>query len=134
MNNTLQGNKEVYFVTARQLIDYVKLLPNLGRKVMNLSQVLDEEILSKTNSNLDDLETPTVYNAKCDLLNDEPKSESELELEDTYGMKEKVLIHKLNETLLLDLQSEVLFLNASIIYYVLGLGVIMIIIIIYDQV
>jgi len=134
MNNTLQQNKDVYFVTARQAIDYVKLLPVLGSKVLNLTRYIDEEILATTNSDPEEMDTTNVYDARCDLLAEEGKSDAELELDDTYGVKDKQVVHKLNETVLLDLQSEVLFVNAVVIYMVLGLGLLMLIIIIYDQV
>ncbi len=134
MNNTLQQNKDVYFVTARQAIDYVKLLPVLGSKVLNLTRYIDEEILATTNSDPEEMDTTNVYDARCDLLAEEGKSDAELELDDTYGVKDKQVVHQLNETVLLDLQSEVLFVNAVVIYMVLGLGLLMLIIIIYDQV
>ncbi len=134
MNNTLQQNKDVYFVTARQAIDYVKLLPVLGSTVLNLTRYIDEEILATTNSDPEEMEATNVYDARCDLLAEEGKSDAELELDDTYGVKDKQVVHQLNETVLLDLQSEVLIVNAVVIYMVLGLGLLMLIIIIYDQV
>jgi len=121
-------------VTARQAIDYVKLLPVLGSKVLNLTRYIDEEILATTNSDPEEMDTTNVYDARCDLLAEEGKSDAELELDDTYGVKDKQVVHQLNETVLLDLQSEVLIVNAVVIYMVLGLGLLMLIIIIYDQV
>lgn len=140
INMTLENNKDVYFVTARQAIEYVKLMPMVERSHLNLTKLVEEEVLGSTNT----LDSSTLYDGKCDLLNfekpdfdiDEVAEYDEwFKLDDSYGVeKNSDIVHKLNKTVLLDLQSEVLFVHREVIWLVIGLGLMMLIIIVHDKV
>lgn len=141
MNITLENNKDVYFVTARQAIEWVKLMPTLERKYVNLTKFIDERLFEST-GDVDKLNTKKIkYDGSCDYLKQskpdyttDSLSKEDFFLDDTYGINQKEQKKpKLNTTILIDLQSEVLFLNDVVIYMVIALAFACIGIIIYDQ-
>lgn len=135
-------------MTARQAIEWVKLMPTLGRKSVDLKQFIDEELLRGPFSNADE-ESQAKFDGKCTQITDPLDLDSEeespfadmlvqeardLTLDDTYGLEPKKLKNtKLNKTVLIDLQSEVLFINEVVIYMVIALAILCIVIIVYDR-
>lgn len=134
INNTLENNPDVYFVTAKQAIEWTKLLPTLKDPETNLTKTLEEKILFSTTSLGDER-----FDGNCDTLKPvlEQGKMSErlmLILDDTYGLKKDDLKKpKMNATVLLDLQSEVLFVNYMVIYFVIALMGVVVILIFYDR-
>ncbi len=141
INTTLQNNKEVYFVTARQAIEWVKLIPTLSKKAVNLKEFVDEELMRGPFSN--DEESGAKFDGKCLTISPADSDSSNLvdivtkedfRLDDTYGVKPKDLKNpKLNKTVLIGLQSEVLFLNEVVVFLVIGLAILCLLIIVYDR-
>lgn len=129
IRKTLEFNKDVYFVTAQQAIEWMQTLPRVEQEELDL-KVLIEDIIG-------DMSFKQKLDAKCDYLKqstpDFDTTES-LFLDDDYGKKLKETIDKrLNETVLAGLQSEVLFINQEILYFVLAVCLTLIFIIIYDR-
>lgn len=129
MTDTLENNKDVYFVTARQAIEWMKLLPRV--KSENITELIKELF--------DDCEKyPQNFDGQCPALKQvEPDYDTEqsLILDDSYGeeLRKKLKIDRSEKNLLTDLQSEVLFVNDFVLYFVLALAVILVFIIVQDR-
>ena len=134
INSTLENNPDVYFVTAKQAIKWTKLLPTLTDPKTNLTKVLDEQILTTTTTIGENLFDGNCNSLKPDLEEGETVERLILMLDDTYGVKKKDLEKpKMNATVLLDLQSELLFINNVVIYFVISLMVLVIFFIMFDK-
>ena len=141
INTTLQNNKEVYFVTTRQAIEWIKLISTLSKKVVNLKEFVDEELMRGSFSN--DEENEAKFDGKCLTISPADSDSSNLvdivtkedfRLDDTYRVKPKDLKNpKLNKTVLIGLLSEVLFLNEVVVFLVIGLVILCLLIIVYDR-
>lgn len=135
INETLKHNNDVYFVTANEAIRYMKQLPYLAlhaNKSLNLTQYLHDQIL---HSNSDDDDTKSCIKAKYDGL---CKSLKFYEVD--YNTTDALVDIDPNEDakldidkILIELQSEFLFLNSVIEYFIIFLAIFLIIIYIYDK-
>lgn len=130
IQQTQEANKDVYFVTAQTAIEYMKLLSKLEQEVVDLKQFVEDLIPGSNQSqNLD---------AKCDYLKqafpDFDEKES-LFLDDDFGnmLKKESTDKKINDTVLAGLQSEILFINYEIFYFVIGSSLAILFIILYDR-
>merc|ERR1719468_728550 len=108
MNITLENNKDVYFVTARQAIEWIKLMPTLERKHLNLTKFIDEQLF---NADGNEFETNkrARFDGKCEFLKqsipdfDISDLGPDFILDDTYGIKQKAnQAPNLNATVLTD--------------------------------
>ena len=137
LNITLSQNSDVYFATARQIIEWVKLLPRLEEQRLDIKSLIDKEIFNRT---IDDESTDNEnkFDGTCnDLMQKKPDFDEEKSffLDDSHGLKQQNrIVNKLNNSVILDLQSEVLFVNDVFVYLIVGLGVSLLIIILYDKV
>lgn len=128
VNATLDKNKDVYFVTARQAIEWMKLLPRIQKE--NISDLMNNYLF-------DDCEgkNPT-FDGKCPIM---PKSDYDTDesliLDDSDGdkLRELLKINPIHKGILTDLQSEVLFVNSFVGYFIIGMAVTLILIIIKDK-
>jgi hypothetical protein len=131
INITLSNNKDVYFVTAKKAIEWMGLLERLE---------IDEDPEALVRNQLfDDCSIPNeVYDGKCPILKQsEPdfNQDDDIILDDSFGeeLKKKLKISHGKDSLLMDLQSEVLFMNESVLYFVLSLALVLATIILKDQ-
>jgi hypothetical protein len=130
INITLTNNKDVYFVTARKAIQWMGLLERLQTDDMH--ELIENELF-------DDCFVPVEnYDGKCEFLKQsEPdfNQEESIILDDSFGeeLKKKLKLTHGGDSLLMDLQSEVLFVNHVVLYFILALVFSLIIIIIKDR-
>jgi hypothetical protein len=136
INITMESNRDVYFVTARKAIEWMRLMKRLDINTDNetvanaINELFDEQDCSKIND---------VYTGECSVLKqtkpDYDKEES-FTLDDSLGeeLKKKLKIepNKRNSLLTL-LQTEVLFVNQFVAYFLITIAVILILIIINDK-
>lgn len=133
INITLAKNKDVYFVTARQAIEWVRLLNRLENN--DTLQTLLGELFANQNCTFDHDE----YNGQCDKLKqthlDYDQNES-FNLDDHLGeaLDKKLKIQPSRpDSFMSFLQSEVLFVNRFVIYFLLFSLLTLIFIILYDK-
>lgn len=127
VNKILKNNKDVYFVTARQAIEWMRLLPRLKKE--NISDLLDNYMFENCPSD-------SIFDGKCPIM---PKSDYDLDqgliLDDSDGdrLREMLKIDPVNKGILTDLQTEVLYVNSFVGYFILGMFITLILIIIKDK-
>jgi len=131
IEKTLENNKDVYFVTAQQAIDWVRMLPRVEEdKQLNLTHLI-EEIIGDVHFKQD-------LNGKCDFLgqtiSDYDSTESLYMDDDSGNRLKKDFIDKLNDTVLAGLQSEVLFVNPEVLYLMIGACLTIVLIVFYDKI
>lgn len=131
IEKTLENNKDVYFVTAQQAIDWVRMLPRVEEdKQLNLTHLI-EEIIGDVHFKQD-------LDGKCDFLSqtilDYDSTESLYMDDDSGNRLKKDFIDKLNDTVLAGLQSEVLFVNPQVLYLMIGACLTIVLIVFYDKI
>lgn len=133
INETLTFNKDVYFVTAQQAIEWMKLMPRLNNqtKALNLTKFLDEELFSECNNG-------AKFDGSCDALKQltpDYDEDQTIYLDDNFGelLKKKLRISRSAESVLTNLQTEVLFVNKVVIYFIFILIILLIVIILHDR-
>lgn len=133
INDTLRFNKDVYFVTAQQAIEWMKLMPRLKEERVDLTQLIKNEIFhgnwSESDFNFDG-ECPDLKQSKPDYDKDEL-----LELDDNFGdeLRKKLKFDRSSTSILAKLQSEILFLNNTILFFLIAIVGLLVVIIIYDK-
>lgn len=127
VSRILERNKDVYFVTARQAIEWMRLLPRIKK----------ESISDLINNNLfDSCPSESVFDGKCRIM---PKLDYDVDqgliLDDSDGdkLREMLKIDPVNKGILTDLQTEVLFVNSFVGYFVLGMFITLILVIAKDK-
>ena len=134
INDTLLANKDVYFVTAQQAIHWMKLLPRLKEqnKTDFVSLIRDELHLSETLGGKDQ-----VFDGDCKILN---QHKPDYDFEETFELELDDLARKLkadhalkSNSVLAKLQSEILFLNNQIIFFLIMMTLVLILIILSDK-
>ena len=131
MTDTLANNKNVYFVTARQAIEWMRLLPRIRSE--NITDLIKNELFENC-----DIGKNMVYDGECAVLKQsKPDYDDEMSLilDDSDGdeLRKKLKIDRSKKSVLPDLQSEILFVNPFILYFMLGLGLLLLIIILKDK-
>ena len=131
IDETLENNRDVYFVTAQQVVQWMKALPRFETEKVDLIEFIENE--------LTDCNAETNFDGKCDYLKkshfESSVEEEELYLDDDLGIEQrdkenKILIDDEN---LMKLQSEILFLNRGVLYFVFGLVILVFFIVLYDK-
>ncbi|CAF0719393.1 unnamed protein product [Brachionus calyciflorus] len=130
INDTLTHNKNVYFVTARQAIEWMKLLPRIQNE--NITNLLNEDLFENCNSG------KMEYDGQCNVLKQykpDYDTDESLILDDEDGdkLRDLLKIDHSKKSVLTDLQSEVLFVNSFVLYFVAGLGVLLVVVILDDR-
>ncbi len=134
INQTLENNKDVYFVTAKKAIEWMNMLPRL--QFENVTELIQKELFA-TDCAVDPKFAE--YDGECPILGqstpDFDKDETII-LDDSFGeeLKKKLKINeRSSDSLLIDLQSEVLFVNDIVICFLLIMIIVLVLIILKDQ-
>ena len=134
INDTLSFNKDVYFVTAQQAIHWMKILPRLREQnSTDFISLFRKELHLVQNFNREDQD----FNGECKILN---QRKPDYDYEESFELEFDDLSRKLkadhalkSNSVLAKLQSEILFLNNQIVFFLITLGLILIIIILNDK-
>ena len=129
INLTLANNKDVYFVTAKKVIEWMSLMNRVSYN--NLTSLIENDLF-------DDFYVPNeVYDGECPILSHTLDYDKEdlIILDDTFGdeLRKKLKIERGGESILVDLQSEVLFMNDVVLYFLAMLALVLLIIIVRDH-
>ena len=134
INDTLLVNKDVYFVTAQQAIHWMKLLPRLKEQNTTDFPALIRDELHLT-ENLDGKDQ--VFDGDCKILN---QHKPDYDAEESFDLELDDLARKLKAdhalksgSVLAQLQSEILFLNNQILFFLFMLTLILLLIIVGDK-
>ena len=141
INETLMHNKDVYFVTAQQAIEWTKTMARLENEKLDLKQLLTRELFMDKC----DKKHATAYDGTCAILkqtkpdyltNDEADADDTFDLNDNFDKelaKRLQLAGKSSNHVLVELQSEILFLNENVIIFVIALALALLILIVSDK-
>ncbi len=138
INNTLNKNKDVYFVTASQAVEWMRNLPRIAQEKHDLKKFLEEELFENCPHDAHSFEK-VVYNGECVALKQlrpDYDVEEGYELDDNFAeelSKKLRIIHSKKNSILTDLQSEVLFLNKPVIAIMIIFVIILFLIIMKDK-
>ena len=131
VNETLLNNKDVYFVTAYQAIKWTQSLQYISDNheyIANLTEFFHKQILNG-DENVYDCSKAN-YNGKCDYL-----KLKTLDYNKTKGMKDESENDEIeNANLLVDYQSELLFLDSFTSYLTIIFIFCLIAIFMYDKI
>lgn len=132
INDTLVNNKDVYFVTAKKAIEWMKILPRLHAE--NLTDLIKNDLFDDCSIGADKLE----FDGECSILkqvNPDYDERETLVLDDSHGeeLMKKLKVDRSKNGVLADLQSEVLFVNNMVIYFGLALAILLVVIVIQDK-
>lgn len=138
INRTLASNHDVYFVTARKAIEWMKILKRIeiDNGSEKVSSLLDELFESEECESR--LPFSSIFNGECSILGQSKpdyKKEDLFKLDDSFGedMRKKLKIDNRPNSLLTLLQTEVLFVNDFVMYFVVSLAAILLVVIIRDR-
>jgi hypothetical protein len=134
INDTLHFNKDVYFVTAQQAIHWMKILPRLKEQNnVDFVSLIRNEFNLFQNVNGDD----QVFDGECKILN---QRRPDYDFEESFELEVDDLERKLkanhalkSDSMLAKLQSEILFLNNQILFFLLVLFIVLLLIILNDK-
>ena len=126
INDTLNFNKDVYFVTAQQAIHWMKILPRLKEQNnVDFVSLIRNEFNLFQNINGGD----QVFDGECKILN---QRRPDYDFEESFELEVDDLERKLkanhalkSDSMLAKLQSEILFLNNQILFFLLVLFIVL---------
>ncbi len=130
MNQTLQANDDIYFVTAKEAIEWVKRLDFIRNSVyqMNLTEYLNESVID---FDLADLRGPDGrYDGKCEFLHQKQPDYNDTNTDGLEHLSGNKMTFKIVQGAL---RSESLFINSIFTYLFIALVIIYLGIIIYDK-
>lgn len=138
INTTLTHNKDVYFVTAKKAIEWMGMLERLGQGV-NITELINNELFDDCTIDPKKREKP--YDASCPILRqatpdfDKNDEDFSVDLDDSFGHELEKLLHlgKHGENIVEALQSETLFVNPGVLYFVICLILILGLILIREK-
>ena len=140
INVTLANNKNVYFISAQQAIEWMRMLPRITTRWHNLTELVEEELLGSCRFNRTSFMSTknvieTEYDGKCDVLrlNKPDYNEDETIYLDDNDDELHLSKEKLRVKDLINLQSESLFVHGTTSYFIMALTAILILVLCIDK-